>query len=921
MPTLKRYIMCFTLRLNRHKKLVLFAIVALTVILIHRYMQSDHYLIEEFSFSLPPSQKSGPHNEVHNQGHARITQKMKHVSEEESQRYVDYMAENFIINFTVIRNTASYALKKISLHNVGQLKIPYFVWSIYFYDITFVGNSRFPYPMGLRLDNAELLIFHEGGNLYRLQPTNKFPPTIHPDDRIEVEYDAYGPHVSRYFSFPNWFVSCPTCAPRILKCTQGESLDFVEKLSKVPQLKRFENDLHKPFTVNDRFKRNSATGNLRKLPMNSVIPTPLKVEGGDGDSLLVTTGDWVINAQDFKEEAKLLAESLQLDMKKTEAVSTVITFSRTKINLPTDSKLSLSEAYEILIDPDSDTIQIKANSEPGAFYAVQTLFSLMEKEQDKKTRSVGYRFPKIKITDAPRFEYRGLMLDVSRNFVTKKDILKLLDLMAMYKINKFHFHLTDDDGWRFEVPQFPELTKFAANRCHDPSRKVCLPPSLGSGPYTNTSGSGYYSVQDYKEILRYAKSRHIQVIPEVDVPGHAGSAVKAMELRYKKTKDAKYRLTDPDDLSKYRSAQAHTDNAVNPCIDSTYEFFKVILLNLHDMHKDIQPLTYYMLGGDEVAKGAWERSPVCEKFKRDKGLMGYHDLKKYFFKRLVNELKLKGLNVGLWEDAVLNDNQEPHPVEESKKGKLYTYSWTNIWEWKKGSLAYKLANAGYKVVMSPATYFYLDHPYEPDPEERGLYWATRYIDTQTVFSYQPDDLYRNRGTQHNGAPMTDDILCSGGCPPLKEPQNIKGIQADLWTETIRNVDQMEYMLFPRLLALAERAWHKAPWENIKDLTRRNLKQQTDWEVFANKVGHKELRRLEEKRVKYRLDLPGGRFSNSILEVNTIFPGTPTEYSLDGGKTWKKYDPEISTKLQHKGSILLRSSSFDGKRKSRVVSVD
>ncbi|XP_062609600.1 beta-hexosaminidase-like, partial [Saccostrea cucullata] len=905
MPNLQRYMMWFFHRLVRHKKLV-FVFIGLSVVLIHWYMQTDNYLIEEFSFPLSTAQKSGSHDKVHEKDHPKVTQKVQKVSEEESQRYVNYMAENFIINFTVIKNTASDAIKKISLHNVGRLTIPRFTWSIYFYDITFVGNSRFPYPQGLRLDNAELLIFHEGGNHYRLQPTEKFPPYINPDDRIEVEYDAYGPHVSRYFSFPNWYVSCPTCAPRILKCTQSESLDFVEKFSQVQQYKRFENDLHKPFTGNDRFQRNAVPSNLRKVPLSSVLPTPLRVERSDGDSLLVTTGDWVINAQDFKEEAKLLAETLQLEMKKTEAISTVITFTRTKITLPMESNLSLSEAYEILIDPDSDTIQIKANSEPGAFYAVQTLFSLKKKEQDKKTKSFGYRFPKIKITDAPRFEYRGLMVDVSRNFVTKKDVLKLLDLMAMYKLNKFHFHLTDDDGWRFEVPQFPELTKFAANRCYDPSHEVCLPPSLGSGPYTNTSGSGYYSVRDYKEILRYAKARHIQVIPEVDVPGHAGSAVKAMELRYKRTKDAKYRLSDPNDKSQYRSAQAHTDNAVNPCLDSTYEFFKVIILHLHDLHKDIQPLTFYMLGGDEVARGAWEKSPMCEKFKKEKGLNGYHDLKKYFFKRLMNELKLEGLSVGLWEDAVLNDNQEPHPVEESKKGQLYTYSWTNIWEWRKGSLAYKLANAGYKVVMSPATYFYLDHPYEPDPEERGLYWATRYIDTQTVFSYQPDDLYKNRGTQHNGAPMTDSILCSGGCPLLKEPQNIKGIQADLWTESIRNTDQMEYMLFPRLLALAERAWHKAPWESIKDPTRRKLKQQTDWEVFVNKMGHKELRRLEEMGVKYRLDPPGARFSNSILEVNTVFPGTSTEYSLDSGKTWKKYDPEISTKLQHKGSILVRS---------------
>jgi hexosaminidase len=174
---------------------------------------------------------------------------------------------------------------------------------------------------------------------------------------------------------------------------------------------------------------------------------------------------------------------------------------------------------------------------------------------------------------------------------------------------------------------------------------------------------------DYKEILRYAKARHIQVIPELDVPGHSRSAVQAMELRYRKTKNPRYRLIDPDDHSSYRSAQAYTDNAVNPCIDSTYDFFKTVLLDLHDMHKDIQPLTFYMLGGDEVARGAWERSPVCEKFKAANKLNGYYDLKKYFFKRLITELKMEGMNVGLWEDAVLDDRLEPqNPLDESQVG-------------------------------------------------------------------------------------------------------------------------------------------------------------------------------------------------------------------------------------------------------------
>lgn len=155
----------------------------------------------------------------------------------------------------------------------------------------------------------------------------------------------------------------------------------------------------------------------------------------------------------------LNSELLQLDMKKGGAVTSVITFAKKNVSLPSDSRLSKKEAYEILIDPNSDSIQVHANADAGAFYAVQTLLSIRKKEYDKKANFIGYHFPKIKITDAPRFEYRGLMVDVSRNFVSKTTILKLLDLMAMYKVNKFHFHLTDDDGWRLEIRSFPELTE------------------------------------------------------------------------------------------------------------------------------------------------------------------------------------------------------------------------------------------------------------------------------------------------------------------------------------------------------------------------------------------------------------------------------------------------------------------------------
>lgn len=907
------------LRLLWHRKLTLCVCGAILFILLNWYMQSESFLIEEFKFPVPPTKTSPQEKGKFSPEEIEVKRK-KSLSKQESQAYVNYMADNFVINFTVIQNSARTCIKKFSIYNAGQSNIPSFFWAIYFYDNGKVGHNSFPYPRGLPVDNSELLIFHEAGNLYRLSPTEKFSPYINSRDTIEVPYESYGPHVSRHYSFPNWFVSCDICSPRILKSTAGEDLSFVETFSKPQQLKRDSRDLYRAFTAKDRFSRNSAAAKAPKPSVHSVIPTPLRVDAGGEESLVVTPSDWVVSTKDFVEEASLLAEKLNLKIAKS-ATSKVITFSQGKVTLPKNSSLSISEAYHIYINPSKNTIEVTANEASGAFYAAQTLLSLTEKDRSDTSKEKGHRFPGMNITDAPRFEYRGLMLDVSRNFVQKATVLKLLDLMATYKVNKFHFHLTDDDAWRLEIPEFPELTKYASNRCLDPSHEVCLPPSLGSGPFVNTSGSGFYTVSDYKEILRYAKSRHIEVIPEIDVPGHARSAIQAMELRYRRTKNSMYRLIDPDDRSRYLSAQSYTDDAVNPCVDGTYQFFKVILRNLQELHKDIQPLTFYMLGGDEVAGGAWEKSPACADLKQKHELRDYHDLKKFFFKRMMEELRQEDLTFGLWGDAVLDKSLNPNRLEEGMKGKVYTYSWSNVWEWKRGSLAYKLANAGYKVVMSPATYFYFDQPYEPDFEERGLYWATRCLDSRTAFSFVPDHLYWNRGRTQDGGEMTDEILCTGGCPPLTQPQNIRGIQADLWTETIRTPQHLHYMLFPRFLAFAERAWHKASWEDLTDVAQRDKEQQKDWERFAAIVGKEELERLESEGVEYRLDPPGARFSNSILEINTIFPGLPTEYSLNQGASWEKYNPKITTKLSNAGKILVRSSSFDGKRKSRVVSVE
>ncbi|XP_076468984.1 beta-hexosaminidase-like [Babylonia areolata] len=462
------------------------------------------------------------------------------------------------------------------------------------------------------------------------------------------------------------------------------------------------------------------------------------------------------------------------------------------------------------------------------------------------------------------------MLDVARNFRPLEDVLRLLDLMSLYKLNKLHLHLTDDEGWRLQIPGLVELTQVGGQRCHDLEEQSCLLPFLGSGPSPAAPGSGFYTVEDYKTILRYAADRYIQVIPEVQMPGHAHAAIKAMEARRKRLQGSKnvgeakkYLLADDDDESWYQSYQLFTDNAMNPCLDSTYEFIAHVVRSLVEMHSDVTPLQLLHVGGKGVAEGAWTNSSVCrELLSSDFDFRKYKDLKEYFVKKVSGILQEEGLNLGAWEAGLMQSGRTPYARAPLQNNKVYAYAWHNVWEEGTAQRAYTLANAGYKVIMAQATHLFFDHAYEPDPEERGAYWATRFTDTKKTFSFMPSDLYANADVTRSGDPMTPEMMCGergNDCVELKEAGNIVGIQGSLWTDVVRTREQADFMLFPRFFALAERAWHMPRWEEeTTDNVTRLRELQADWSAFANTLGYRELPRLDRKGVQYRVPPPGAK---------------------------------------------------------------
>ena len=242
---------------------------------------------------------------------------------------------------------------------------------------------------------------------------------------------------------------------------------------------------------------------------------------------------------------------------------------------------SSKEAYELEVD--AQGIRVVGASPAGVFYGLQTLRGLLPTTAAPK----GLVLEAHLVRDAPRFGYRGFMLDVARNFQPKQDVLRVLDLMARYKLNSFHFHLTEDEGWRLEMPSLPELVSVGSRRGHTLDSSLHLPPHWGSGAVPDRPwGSGHYTRAEYIEILRYAAARHIEVIPELEMPGHARAAIKAMEARFRERRQksdaaaGRYLLSDPDDRSQYTSAQLYHDNVMNPTLESTYVFIERVVADL-----------------------------------------------------------------------------------------------------------------------------------------------------------------------------------------------------------------------------------------------------------------------------------------------------------------------------------------------------
>ena len=729
--------------------------------------------------------------------------------------------------------------------------------------------------------------------------------SLKPGQTYHVKLTGLGAFFSRNHMMPNATLAVAGLAPRVIAATRTgteaetglETLPFVAPMTDEAALARSAPDDQTVWRTPERaFKLYAQRG---ATPVDvAILPKPMKVTRPTGGPVDLSRG-LRVTAEGFPRAA--LAPALA-----GLPVGTVPLTIRKDVALP-------SEGYRLAIGQGGVTLA--AADAAGASYALRSLAQQMAAE--------GTTLRPLIVEDAPRYGFRGLHIDLARNFHSKAEILKLIEQMAAYKLNKLHLHLGDDEGWRLQIASLPELTEVGAYRCADIAEKTCLQPQLGADPARNAPTNGYLTAADYSEILRAAKARQIAVIPSFDMPGHSRAAIRSMEVRYQRLMAKgdragaeRYRLVEPGDTTRYSSVQHYDDNTLNVCIDSTYRFIDTVIDDIAGLHKAAGvPLTTYHIGADETA-GAWKESPACKVVMAREGLQP-QQLGARFIERISADLAKRGIAVAGWSDGLGHTDPARMPA------KVQTNIWSNL---HGGGVAeaHGQANRGWKTVLSIPDLGYFDMPYAADPDETGYDWASRGVDSFQVFGFMPGNLAANAALIPNilsqPKPVADTV-------PLQPGRTIAGIQAQLWSETVRRDSQVDYMLFPRLLALAERAWSKPDWEPAyvagatytpQDGRVDQTKLLTGWRDFAGRMGV-QMRMLDRAGVTYRLAPPGARIAGGRLEANAEFPGTPIEYRM-GGTAWRRYDGPVAVTGAVTGAVELRTRTPDGRRASRTVTV-
>ncbi|WP_423146139.1 family 20 glycosylhydrolase [Rubrolithibacter danxiaensis] len=782
--------------------------------------------------------------------------------------------------------------------NNGSKAFPAQGWTIYF-------NSGFLKSA----DTTEAKVKHVNGDLQSLAPGSKFG-TLQPGETKKIE--IYGGPIRNITEFPVAFY---------LSFDNETEKGYPLNVSVGNLVNTEKNDL---LVANRIYNQNKEIVNIPVEKLVKIFPTPVSYKESSEKFILDTTV--TVSAETaFKNEGEALVTYItQLTGKQPASTKG----GKKTIEIVKVTGLD-PEAYKLSVN--QQKITISASAPAGAFYGIQSLKTLVSPSAKNNGKSISIQ--SVEVSDAPRFPHRAFMLDVGRNFHSKAEILKLLDLMALYKLNVFHFHFSEDEGWRLEIPALPELTSVGSKRAPTLDSKNYLQSSFGSGAEAVNSGTGFYSKSEFIEILKYANARHIKVIPEIESPGHARAAIKAMDARYERLHKAgqeeearKYLLRDPQDKSKYRSVQGWDDNVINVAMPSVYTFMETVVDEIRKMYAEADaPLETIHFGGDEVPKGVWENSPAVNTLlAKNPELKSTNDLWAYYFGRISDILNSRNLYLYGWEEAGLvktfvNGKAVWQPNTELAKKNIQVDVWNNLPGSGAEDLAYRMANKGIKVVLANVTNLYFDLAYNQSFNEPGLFWGG-YVDIDKPFYFIPFNYLKNL-KDNNGNPINKAII--KGNEQLTEfgKSNIVGLQGALWSENIRSPERLEYMLLPKFLGLAERAWAKQPeWAKENDPSKSEKLYQAAWSEFINVTGKRELPRLDQYAggFNYRIPAPGAVIKNGQVEANIQFPEFSIRYTTDGSEP-NSNSPLYKNPIKTKGTIKLKGFNLTG-RSSNTLTV-
>ncbi|MCW3089682.1 MAG: beta-N-acetylhexosaminidase [Ferruginibacter sp.] len=593
-------------------------------------------------------------------------------------------------------------------------------------------------------------------------------------------------------------------------------------------------------------------------PLNgrvAILPEPVKMVQHDGF---------------FQLPAKILIEAPA-----DAALQPTLTFLKQRLSSPTGYSVSVSaqaataqirlvlnktadqvigkEGYQLLVTP--TIITIKANEPAGLFYGVQTLIQLLPVSIESDVTVAGkWQVPCVDITDYPRFGWRGLMFDVSRHFFTKKEVKDFIDQMARYKFNLLHWHLTDDEGWRIEIKSLPNLTTKGSKRVDKTGYFGAFTPPLPDEPLNY---GGFYTQEDIKEVVQYAKERFVNILPEVDVPGHSLAAIVAYpELSCTAGAD-KYRVRSGEKIMDWRGNGTFTalvDNSLCPANEKVYTFLDKVFTEI----AAIFPFEYIHVGGDECAKNFWEESDAIKSLMQKEGLKTMHEVQSYFEKRVGKIIDSKGKKLIGWDEIL--------------EGGLAENAAVMSWRGEKGGI--EAAKLKHEVVMSPTTYAYLDYM-QGDPIIEPKVYAT--LRLSKAYQFEP-------------------------VPAGADAKYIKGGQGNIWTEQIPNVRHLQYMTWPRAFAIAESVW--------------SPKEKKNWNSFVQRV-EQQFKRYDIREIKYSPGMYDPIFTAKNnkgqlgIELATEIDDLTIYYSFDNSFPDKFYPKYTGMLTPPKDAVMLKVITYKG----------